>query len=50
MKQILAALIVAAICSTAWAVVRTYTNEVKIESIKEIVLRIDKKIDRFECN
>ena len=48
MKQIIAALVIMGIATASLAVVRTYTNEVRIEGIKEIVLRIEKKLDR-EC-
>ena len=46
--KILIVLIIASVCSGAYAVVRSYTNEVRIEGIKEIVLRIEKKLD-MEC-
>ncbi len=45
MKQIAIALIIMGIGTASVAVVRTYTNEVRIESIKEIVIRIERKLD-----
>lgn len=46
-KKIVVGLVIAGICTGSFAVVRTFTNEVRIESVKEIVIEIRSDVKKL---